>query len=217
MELCQERFLNYSSLLSSLVNEDGIGLNDTTVAFLHQLFPNDIFVKAFSLLETHNIFLYVWSSSKGSNNGIHDVSALAETLYDDNLRSTTLLRMIVQSIDQEFSKEPIYVDVSAWFCSCSEYSECLQDLTSITIADEDPLDKYFEIYSHSTGDCFSRIRENMYMNTSKTLCQHLLAGAILLQTSAKVLKYFTAVKQTVSLICISNKDDWLKLHLNIVE
>lgn len=247
----QERFLNYSQLLSELVDGRGRTLNDTTVAFLYQLFPNDLFVKAFSLLETHNLFLYVWDSiddvalndgvqcsdaeidetsnsvagsrlpteghqchSKRNSND-NDISRLANMLYDLETRSKTLHRIIVQSVDEEVSKKPIYVDVTAWFCSCNEYTKCFSGMLHNN--GDEGYQGMFETYGNETDDNFAKVNSHTHVNSSKVICQHLLAAAILLQTSLKVLKYFTSVKQSVSLFSINNKDDWLKLHLNIVD
>ncbi|CDO94142.1 unnamed protein product [Kluyveromyces dobzhanskii CBS 2104] len=260
MSECHERFLNFSQLLSELVDERGRKLNDTTVAFLYQLFPNDLFVKAFSLLETNLMFLYVWDSNdtiaktsgkKHAGDGVdnscdcisepnqpmlqkqthfhkhnsdkNDVSRLANLLYDDLTRTSILHRIIVQSVEGEVSKHPTYVDVATWFCSCDDYTRCFKslvsdrDVESARLENTSCLEEMFERYSEETEDSFGKVNSHMHVNTSKVICQHLLAAAILLQTSLKVLKFFTSVKQSVSIFSVNNKDDWLKLHLNIID
>lgn len=260
-----ERFLNYSQLLSTIVDDTGKGLNDTTVAFLYQLFPDDMFVKAFSLLESNNIFLYLWNSdvtvrkpssdsdsteaddsrtipadissheekttnidsmhtSGYSKNDPQDnTHEMLKLLYAEENRSV-MHRIIVQSIDKGNTQEPIYVNVSSWLCSCNEYSECLlsllrasDNIENTNTKDDQPFPTAFEVYAKDTEDKFAKVSTNKHVNINKVFCEHLLASSILLHTSLKVLNYFTTFQKTVSVFTIANRDDWLRLHLNIVE
>ncbi|AET40283.1 Shu2p Ecym_5543 [Eremothecium cymbalariae DBVPG len=59
----KEKDINYSKLLCNLVT-DAYSLNEVVVSFLYQLFPRDLFVRAFSLLESGNMFIYIWNDEK---------------------------------------------------------------------------------------------------------------------------------------------------------
>lgn len=50
--------INYSKLFSQLVNKDG-EMDDTIASFLYYLFPRELFIRALSLIESCDMFIYV--------------------------------------------------------------------------------------------------------------------------------------------------------------
>lgn len=260
--MVNERFLNYSQLLSNLIEEKEEKLNEGTIAFLYQLFPNDMFVKAFSLLESSTIFLYIWNSeviqpkydTSHESIGIgyksqpqdrleswafeagagfdsikpskpaspeDDVFMLFESIYQTD--SNRLTRIIVQQVEEASAQELICIDVDSWSCSCHEYAECLANpMNSTTNAKSS--NEYFtekfdllERFNENVEDKFAKIKPGVHVNVNRILCEHLLAASILLKTSTRVLAYFAMTKKTVSVLSVNNRDDWLKLHLNLLE
>ncbi|EDO18677.1 hypothetical protein Kpol_1055p32 [Vanderwaltozyma polyspora DSM 70294] len=239
----------YSQFFSKLINDNN-EMDDTMTSFLYYLFPRELFIRALSLLDSGDMFIYVLengnissssmnlvptvcdsdesrspSSSGNSNNEASnesntiDSNSIVEELYDIDTELQN--RLIVKTHEKD--SPPIYVDLKTWFCSCDEFNSYfnleLQKNQSIPIQDtlirniddiqEFSEDKFAQIDAHS-------LSKQKYVCHEKLMCPHLLAYSILLASSTKTLRYFTLVNQTVLLIRISNMDEWLKLHINIV-
>ncbi|AMD22225.1 HGL115Cp [Eremothecium sinecaudum] len=243
-----EESLNYSKLLSSLINEDGT-LNEVVTSFLYQLFPRDLFVRAFSLLESTDLLIYILDTEKklsekppggetqdtkdhknvendqkassASNSPHHipeanNLDSLINACYEKD--STKIFRLIVQQANQDIA--PFYVDLEKWFCSCDEYAGLLcEKLRSEKSLAEQLINHKGSIPSENQDD-FAKIRlqsDSVIARHDKIMCPHLLAFAILLQTSQSVLRYFTkGPTPGVFIFTVAEIDDWLKLHLNVV-
>lgn len=146
---------------------------------------------------------------------------LINTIYENE--SELLYRLIVKSDNDQ--KPPICVDLHNWFCSCDDYTALFLeeisknsldkcDHSTSLIKEIDDLqdfsdDKFAQLDAHS-------LSKQRYMHHEKVMCAHLLAYSMLLRSSARTLRYFTADKAEVLLIPINSMDEWLKLHINIV-
>ncbi|CEP63053.1 Shu2p LALA0_S07e01354g [Lachancea lanzarotensis] len=310
--MSNDPYVDYSQLLSHLLTEEG-DLNDGVVSFLYHLFPGDLFVRAMSLLDSRDMFIYLFddsrnackhsestetepdrdfvassSPSRGSENKLvkksleqdqknhipettktraqqatgerkldtdRDLNGVANTgisretsqkkcnvssgiqgknmvdaLYDDDPAQRIVNRLVIkQNNDQT---PPVCVDLNRWFCSCEEFNtQFLQNIIKPT--NTDPPDQT-TLYSRAVQDLntdhvpqrsdrFAQLPHNPadhvqhYFRHEMAMCPHLLAFAILLQTSARVLSYFTDTNMTVYLITVHNLDEWLNLHLNVVD
>ncbi|QLL34958.1 hypothetical protein HG536_0H03330 [Torulaspora globosa] len=249
-----DRTINYSRLFSQLIGRDG-QMDDTIASFLYYLFPRELFVRALSLIESCDMFIYLLdtnqceknrghtssvsteadSPSKPSSEGNFDPAdaAIGQRSNATNKKETDPLvsmayesgpdylhRLIVKS-DTD-GKAPIFVDLQNWFCSCDEYTDLFaketaaqpDDYVSRLVRDVDDVqdfsdDRFAQLDAHSL--CKQR-----YFRHDKVMCAHLLAYSILLRSSKNVLRYFTTVKPQVPMISVSNMDEWLKLHINLV-
>ncbi|SCU99755.1 LANO_0F03488g1_1 [Lachancea nothofagi CBS 11611] len=254
-----DHYVDYSQLLSQLLN-DQFELNDTVISFLYHLFPGELFVKAMSLLDSNDMFIYVFDKAHAqcehsestetepdgsgkearepqdaeadadANNFTNSFSSshtdntdLVSLLY--KAPETVLYRLVVKP--ETAQGPPICVDLDHWFCSCEEYgSQFQQNFIRDTSENREP-----SIYSRavtelnasasSNSDRFAQLplQHNVqrYFRHELVLCPHLLAFAILLQTSSQVLTYFTQKNATVYLITVQHLDEWLKLHLNMIQ
>ncbi|CAR30337.1 Suppressor of hydroxyurea sensitivity protein 2 [Lachancea thermotolerans] len=248
--MVDEHYIDYSQLLAQLLDKDG-ELNETTVSFLYHLFPSDFFVRAMSLIDSNNMFIYVFERDETSaalttsvgtepdevetttetlrtspsppvaseqelGNAVQS-SALINTLYEKP--QSVLHRLIVKQEGPQ--SPPVCVDLRHWFCSCDEYNTLFEERM---LTDEEP-----SLYSKATTelragasitDSFASMppkgASRRYFRHDIIMCPHLLAFAILLQTTPELLTYFTHKAATVYLITIQNLDEWLKLHLNVV-
>ncbi|CUS21237.1 LAQU0S02e09164g1_1 [Lachancea quebecensis] len=248
--MVDEHYIDYSQLLSQLLDKDG-ELNETTVSFLYHLFPSDFFVRAMSLIDSNNMFIYVFERDETSaalttsictepddvetatetSRGSPSPAAVSEQEQGNAVRSSSLIntlyekpqsvlhRLIVKQEDPR--SPPVCVDLHHWFCSCDEYNTLFKERMLI---DEEP-----SLYSKATTelrsgasvtDRFASMPQKgtsrRYFRHDVIMCPHLLAFAILLQTTPELLTYFTDKAATVYLITIQNLDEWLKLHLNVV-
>ena len=143
--------INISELFEKLITfnkeENKYVMDETISSFLYYLFPRDLFIRALSLLESNNMFIYVLEKGKGKekeNNTITDdcniQNRLIENFYKDSLHELIFLfRLIVKNqleTQQNKSQESlIYVDILHWSCSCNEY--CLEILKQIESKEED--------------------------------------------------------------------------------
>ncbi|CAB4256577.1 similar to Saccharomyces cerevisiae YDR078C SHU2 Protein involved in a Rad51p- [Maudiozyma barnettii] len=173
-----------------------------------------------------NATIPIVTDSLGENNPgeIEYMNGLLKDIYNDD-DYQLLYRLIVKSDNEP----PIYVDLKDWTCSCSEYCElfsheifsnegekkdvdsAIQDLlvTEIDDIEEFKDDRIGQLDAHS----FSK---QQYFKIDKIMCSHLLAYSILLRSSMDILKYFVQKKSNVLLFRITNIDEWLKLHINII-
>ncbi|CAR26491.1 hypothetical protein ZYGR_0H03040 [Zygosaccharomyces rouxii] len=212
--------INHSELFSQLVNKDG-QMNDTVASFLYYMFPRELFIRALSLIESCNMFIYVLvpSGVNDKNNQplkFLEVSDLVNSIYDDS----ELHRLIVKPSDEDV---PTYVDLNNWMCSCQEYTDLMLErlnqmeagsLASSLLKDIDDSqrfqeDRFAQLDAHS-------LSMQRYVHCEKLNCPHLLAYSILLRSSTRTLQHFLE-KGQILLIQINNMDEWLKLHINVVE
>lgn len=228
-------------------------MDDTIASFLYYLFPRELFVRALSLIESCDMFIYLLDTDRCEKNRGHTSSVSTEadspskSSSEGNSgshstfgqRSSTnkketdplvsmayesgpdyLHRLIVKP-DTD-GKAPIFVDLPNWFCSCDEYTELFaketaarsDDYVSLLVRDIDDMqdfsdDRFAQLDAHSL--CRQR-----YFRHDKVMCAHLLAYSILLRSCKDVLRYFTTVRAQVPMISVSNMDEWLKLHINLV-
>ncbi|SCV03936.1 LAMI_0H12134g1_1 [Lachancea mirantina] len=243
-----QKYINFSQLLSGIIetNEGVDQLNEVVVSFLYHLFPKELFVRALSLLESSNMFIYVLENKTCDEHGSKQVDntngsrvsaslliSEANLVPSGNDSSRTEQRhlwellyeteqlqhkLIVENEDS-VGGTPVVTDLDRWFCSCSEYITLFGDELQQD-DDERPLAcKLVQEIDKTEGahDKFARIKQQQrYFRHDKIMCPHLLAFSILLQTEPKTLRYFTGTRQTVYLIRVQNIDEWLRLHLNIV-
>ncbi|CCF57246.1 hypothetical protein KAFR_0C02530 [Kazachstania africana CBS 2517] len=249
--------INFSKLFSKLLKEHN-EIDDTVSSFLYYMFPRDLFIRALSLIESNNMFIYALAAE------CCQVSALTTTFHDTPVSSTIsksvtseiteidvnipqmsspisqvnkLIEKFMQDdIDLSYrlivrpentQSSPLYVDLDNWTCSCTEFSELFQkeletsrnsantDLKDLLIREIDDMndfseDKFAQLDSHS-------LSKQRYFKWERITCCHLLAYSIVLKSSPKLLRYFIVEKTNVLLIPINNIDEWLKLHINIVE
>lgn len=143
--------INISELFEKLITfnkeENKYVMDEIISSFLYYLFPRDLFIRALSLLESNNMFIYVLEKGKGKekeNNTITDdcniQNRLIENFYKDSLHELNFLfRLIVKNqleTQQNKSQESlIYVDILHWSCSCNEY--CLEILKQIESKEEE--------------------------------------------------------------------------------
>lgn len=212
--------INHSKLFSQLVNNDG-QMNDIIASFLYYMFPRELFIRALSLIDSCNMFIYVLIPSKvdeETNQPLRSlqISDLVNSIYDDS----ELYRLIVKPSDEDV---PIYVDLNNWMCSCQEYTDLMLEevnstkdgnLATSLLNDIDDSQKFQEDrFSQLDAHSLSMQR---YVSQDKINCPHLLAYSILLRSSTRTLSHFIE-KGQVLLIQIDNMDEWLKLHINVVE
>lgn len=212
--------INYSELFGQLINKNG-EMNDTVASFLYYMFPRELFIRALSLIESCNMFIYVLVPS-GVNNETNqplkclEAFELVNSIYDD----AGLHRLIVKPSDENI---PIYVDLNNWMCSCHEYTDLMLgqlnhvhsgSLETSLLKDIDDSqnfqeDRFAQLDAHS-------LSMQRYIHSEKLNCPHLLAYSILLRSSTRILLHFLERGQ-ILLIQINNMDEWLKLHINVVE
>lgn len=249
-----DQAINYSKLFSQLIGRNG-QMDDTIASFLYYLFPRELFVRALSLIESCDMFIYILDTNGYEKNRGHINSVSTEADSPSNSSSEASLgttdrvavempsvmkkkeadplvsmiyesgpdllhRLIVKShLDGDV---PIYVDLQNWFCSCEEYTGLYaeetatqpDDYISLLVRDIDDVqdfsdDRFAQLDAHS-------LSKQRYFRHDKVMCAHLLAYSILLRSSKNVLRYFTTVRAQVPVILVSNMDEWLKLHINLV-
>lgn len=145
--------LNISELFEKLItfNEDTnkYVMDETVSSFLYYLFPRDLFIRALSLLESNDMFIYVLEKGNGKekdnitctdDNDIQN--KLIEIFYQHSLHELGFLfRLIVKNPIESIhynnnnnnntQESLIYVDILHWSCSCDEYSlELLKQIES---------------------------------------------------------------------------------------
>lgn len=256
-----DQAINYSKLFSQLIGRNG-QLDDTIASFIYYLFPRELFVRALSLIESSDMFIYVLDPHRSNKNSIRctsvstdvdssssscaegfnglcgtttnvdnksgtasessktlSVDSLVKMIYENE--SELLHRLIIKS--EHEGKPPIYVDLQNWFCSCDEFSDLFfreisscpnDDYSSFLVKEIIDLqefsdDRFAQLDAHS-------LSKQRYFLHDKVMCAHILAYSMLLRSSEQVLRYFTIAKSQVLLIPVSNMDEWLKLHINIV-
>ena len=180
--------------------------------------------------------------SKGvdSVNNDNDTARLQDLLYKLYYDSEQLLcRLIVRSQDDSTSNEsnerPIFVDIENWMCSCDEFStEFLREIVALRDSErEDPhtasknLRDIFisenDDIQELSDDLFAQLNahslsKQRYFRHDKVMCPHLLAFSIILRSSSyAILKHFVLERSSVFLIQVNSIDEWLKLHINIVQ
>lgn len=207
--------INHSQLFSQLFMDNG-EMNDIIASFLYYMFPRELFVRALSLIESSNMFIYVLAPTQTDSQEPFGTKELVQSIYEDSV----LYRLIVKPSDEN---KPIYVDLNNWLCSCQEYTDLMleqltsspdQSLASSLLRDidepQDFLDSRFaQLDAHS-------LSKQRYFRHEKISCPHLLAYSILLRSSPKILKCFIE-KHQILLLQIPNMDEWLKLHINVVD
>lgn len=147
----RQKYIDYSQLFSQLIDEED-EMNETVVSFLYHLFPNELFVRGISVLESGNMFIYVLekdgkelhsNSSSSTDNDAPSVSTAeaskpSSTSLNDIFQSShTKEKSLVEKLytephsltyrlivkQEELKSPPIYVDLPHWFCSCDEFNE----------------------------------------------------------------------------------------------
>ncbi|CCK69936.1 Shu2p KNAG_0D01850 [Huiozyma naganishii CBS 8797] len=214
-----EHSVSIIDLLSRFIGDgkDGEELDGNVASFLYYLFPRELFVRALSLLESNDMFIYCYDSAEATSETL-----LSKFINTDFLDLDIMYRLIVKSGEND-SDVPISVDLAQWFCSCDDFSKLftdvgnenpegsIQDVLLKEIDDFDQFsdDKFAQFDSHS-------LNTQRYLQFEKVMCPHLLAFAILLLADGKNLRHFAALKRSVVLIPVGSIDEWLKLHINIV-
>ncbi|SCU78246.1 LADA_0A04654g1_1 [Lachancea dasiensis] len=265
--MSEEHHIDYSQLLSQLLDEKG-ELNDTITSFLYHLFPEELFVRAMSLLDSNDMFIYVYdklqTESKhiksistepdepearealsGTSNEMLKTSEAAESRPDAGANSKDIAHLLYEGREAPLNRlivkpetpesPPICVDLDHWFCSCEEYNcQFRSNLLNVPEQPAGPVDlEESSLYSRAIvehelksqaphSDRFAQVKSlhlqfQRYFRHELAMCPHLLAFAILLQTSSAILMYFTHTNATVYLITVQNLDEWLKLHLNVIQ
>lgn len=227
--------LNISHLFGQLIKldkESGKYVMDGSISsFLYFTFPRDLFIRALSLLESHEMFIYVLEKelSETSDDGTQNI--LIEKLYEMSLHELNFLfRLIVKNQNEGKDsigngRSLIYVDILHWTCSCPEFSEeilkqtnihnkniiSLKDLLLLEVDDVEAFsnDRFCQLDSYS-------LSKQRYLRHDKVMCPHLLAYAILLVSNKNVLKYFIQQERNVFLMSIQSINEWLNLHINII-
>lgn len=218
--------IEYSKLFAKLVNpNDDTKLDDTIASFLYYMFPRELFIRAISLLESSDMFIYVLDKERrGETDKCPSlIDLLIDEFYKDSSDVPLEYRLIVK--DNSEAGPPILVDIAHWFCSCEEYCENLHE----TLEESDGNEKLSEVlineiddHSQFSDDKFAQLDSHSlsrqwYFKFGKVCCSHLLAFSIILKSSTNVLKFFTVNSNKVFMISIDNIDEWLNLHINIVE
>lgn len=119
--------INISELLGKLIkfdpNEDKYVMDETISSFLYYMFPRDLFIRALSLLESHDMFIYVLENESPP------IAGQIPTLRDDE-SSTLIIRQesstsTVTDIDSSRNKTnaPLQARLIAKF-----YEESLYEL-----------------------------------------------------------------------------------------
>ncbi|CAI4037963.1 hypothetical protein SMKI_04G3000 [Saccharomyces mikatae IFO 1815] len=218
--------IEYSKLFAKLVNpSDDTKLDDTIASFLYYMFPRELFIRAISLLESSDMFIYILDKvyEKEGNVAASLIDVLVDEFYTDSSSSPLEYRLIVK--DTNDGAPPILVDIVQWFCSCEEYCEHFHGALEKTDQKEelhDALVNEIDDHLQFSNDRFAQLdphslSKQWYFKFDKICCSHLLAFSILLRSSANVLKFFTVSSSKVFVISIDNIDEWLNLHINIVE
>ncbi|KAK5781519.1 hypothetical protein RI543_001067 [Arxiozyma heterogenica] len=136
--------LNISELFDKLITfNKGINkyvLDETISSFLYYLFPRDLFIRALSLLESNDMFIYVLekdirgenksltcTDNNNNDNNDNDIqNKLIENFYRHSLHELSFLfRLIVKNQiefihDNNTNKKSN--NILHWSCSCDEYS-----------------------------------------------------------------------------------------------
>lgn len=154
----KQKHIDYSQLLARLIQEedDTLKLNDTILSFLYHMFPRELFVRAISLLESMDMFIYVLDEQNAKQCNKQEVTTSVSTEDDasteekQKLSPGPLTHQEIGSnnldglIDSMYNKEqtslyrlivkqedlsspPIYVDLGHWFCSCKEFTCLFQE------------------------------------------------------------------------------------------
>lgn len=207
--------INYSQLFTQLLTMEG-EMNDTIASFLYYMFPRELFIRALSLIESSNMFIYVLASTQSELVEPQDMKEIVQSIYDDSI----LHRLIVKPSEND---QPIYVDLNNWLCSCQEYTDLMleemsnhpdQNLASCFLHDiDDPQEFHDNRFAQLDAHSLSKQR---YFRHEKVNCPHLLGYSILLRSSTRILKHFIQ-KSQILLMQVANMDEWLKLHINVVE
>jgi len=203
--------INYSEILGQLVHKGKSEINADILAFCFNLFDSETFIKAISLLETNNVFIYIYTPNDS-------VAREDITNYFYEEQRIVLQRIIVKEESEE--DKIIYVDLNNWFCSCDEFNcEFQNNIQNLSSLIEKKLsDETLSSNTHHTQiDKFAKIKDSENFNsTCKVMCSHLLAASILLQSSPSVFDHFTKTIQTCYIIKVTSIDEWLRLQCNIV-
>ncbi|EHN03180.1 Shu2p [Saccharomyces cerevisiae x Saccharomyces kudriavzevii VIN7] len=218
--------IEYSKLFAKLVDQnDDTKLDDVIAAFLYYMFPRELFIRAISLLESSDMFIYILDKLHEEENKVSRslVDMLIDEFYTDSLDSPLEYRLIVK--DTNDGAPPILVDIAHWFCSCEEYCKHLHETLEKTDEKEELHDLLInEVDDHLqfSDDKFAQLDphslcKQWYFKFDKICCSHLLAFSILLKSSITVLRFFTDSSNKVFVISIDDIDEWLNLHINIVE
>ncbi|CAI5248432.1 ASB_HP2_G0009740.mRNA.1.CDS.1 [Saccharomyces cerevisiae] len=218
--------IEYSKLFAKLVNtNDDTKLDDTIASFLYYMFPRELFIRAISLLESSDMFIYILDRvhNKEGNEHTSLIDVLVDEFYKGSSNSLLEYRLIVK--DTNYGAPPILVDIAHWFCSCEEFCKYFHEALEKTDEKEELHDVLInEVDDHLqfSDDRFAQLdphslSKQWYFKFDKICCSHLLAFSILLRSSINVLKFFTVNSNKVFVIAIDNIDEWLNLHINIVE
>ncbi|KAL6945392.1 hypothetical protein ACO0QE_002844 [Hanseniaspora vineae] len=213
-------FINYTETLSQLVNEEN-ELNQDILAFCFNLFDSETFIKALSILESGNLFIYVFSPLPETNEKQN--KAFPVNLYENQNSNQYMKRTIIKENNEQ---DIVFVDLDIWYCSCEEfnrqYKETMDDLSSLLEKKQElntsqSRTMYFSQPPEAPKDYFAKIpASKQYDSTCKIVCPHLLAASILLQSSATVFQHFLTKKETCYVIKVESMDEWLRLQCNIV-
>lgn len=144
-------------------------MDDTIASFLYYLFPRELFIRAVSLIESCDMFIYVLdpdnchrdsgittsvSTDVDSPTSSNSVRPIAPAVPDMNPTNKSqeidpLVSIVYDSESDTLHRlivktdnggnPPIYVDLQNWFCSCDEYSDLFASETD-KIIDESYID-----------------------------------------------------------------------------
>lgn len=150
-----EQSINYSKLFAKLIGKNG-RMDDTIASFLYYMFPKEMFVRALSLIESSDMFIYVFERQQLNSSTMEATKSTStdadksfgseakspqHSVKDEATMTNSTQGLLVSSIydnesdilyrlivKPEHEKEPsIYVDLSNWFCSCAEYTESFME------------------------------------------------------------------------------------------
>ncbi|KAL6941319.1 hypothetical protein ACO0RG_002447 [Hanseniaspora osmophila] len=220
--LLSRDFINYSEILSQLVNEEN-ELNQDILAFCFNLFDSETFIKALSILESRNLFLYLFTPVPLLETNANQQETLLSSFYKNQNDSQYLKRIIIKENNE---KDIVFVDLDSWYCGCEEhnrkYRDSMDDLSSLVEKKQElntsqNKTMYFSQPPQEPEDFFAKIpASKQYDSSCKIMCPHLLAAAILLQSSMAVFQHFLTKKETCYIIKVESMDEWLRLQCNIV-
>lgn len=82
--------INYSEIFSTLVKDDGV--DDMVASFLYYMFPRELFIRGLSLLESSDMFIYVFDAMKGESSESEvstDVDTSVNLSSKENIAAST--------------------------------------------------------------------------------------------------------------------------------
>ncbi|SSD60630.1 uncharacterized protein SCODWIG_02391 [Saccharomycodes ludwigii] len=216
-------------------------LNENILGFCYNLFEPDLFIKAISILESNNLFIYILNLDNKNDEEINK----SLTLCNVN-KEKVMFRIIIKEDSDDCNQNDsdgnlknkkntsiVFTDLPNWYCSCNEFNGKFQQKLNTVNLKKDLV----VIYNHHKDrlnehgkDYFGKFQYSSHKDkytSGLLMCPHLLASAMLLQNSDekigdslleenRVLRYFTKIKQSCYIIQVTNIDEWLRLQCNII-